>query len=124
MSDVFISYARSTAKQAQAVAAALKGLGTARFFQVRSAEAVASLRAAAQLMPNGPFAQALLTAVYAQSGEMELAAQSLARFRSAMPSAELADQAIRAQIARNFHIPRNRQLLLDGLARAAALGLD
>jgi hypothetical protein len=46
------------------------------------------------------------------------AAQSLARFRSEVPSAALAEEAMKAQIGRTFHSPEHRRLLLDGIARA------
>jgi adenylate cyclase len=93
-------------------------LGTALFFQGRGAQAVAALREAALLIPNNPYIQILLTACYAQSGDEELAAQSLRRFRSLLPPEAPTTDAIQAQIKRNFRNPEQRRRLLDGIAAA------
>ena len=98
----------------------LSMLGTARFFQGRFAEALAALREAAQLLHANAYVHVMMAACYGRLAEPDLARQSLARYKSLVPSSILTGDAIQAQIAQNFRNPAHRRLLLEGIALAEA----
>jgi adenylate cyclase len=95
----------------------LLSLGLARFAEGRFDEALALLQEAAQLRPDSWDIQFLLAACQGQLGEGLTAREALARARNLNPGLDVQTHA-----GQTLHDVAQRQLLLDGIALAAADG--
>ncbi len=95
-------------------ATVLGGQGIARFGQRRFREAVPLLRQSFQLRPEFSLACIFLTASYSHLGDEGAAREAIAWFRTQTPM-EIRDSAGR------WPDPDVRELLLDGISRAASI---